>query len=91
VPKREDARPDRREASFSWKEATYLFGILILEESEKTKEDEFKPVFFYNQSGNRDKKLAEGSLFKLGERVLKPYSKTLGSEGPRGMEGVLGH
>lgn len=65
-------------------EATYLYGVLKWEENEKEKELEcLKPVFFYNQSDNRDKKLAEDSFFKFGERVLRPSSKTLGSSGPR--------
>lgn len=64
-------------------EATYLYGTLTSTDSDKVSENEcLQSVFFYSQTGYRGSRFSKDAVFKLGERTLRPSSKTLGSSGP---------
>jgi len=64
-------------------EATYLYGVLEVTRSEKISRVEgLQPVFFYNQMGFKGARLCKDAIFKIGDKALRPSSKTLSSSGP---------
>ncbi len=69
-------------------ESTYFFGTLQVVEGEGEKEQVevtqgLQRVFLYSLNGQRQAILADEAVFPLGNRFLRPDSRTVGSSGPQ--------
>ncbi|MBS7623216.1 hypothetical protein KEJ39_06035 [Candidatus Bathyarchaeota archaeon] len=63
-------------------ETTYLYGELEREKKgEIEKSEGLQPIMIYSLNGQRNLKLLKDSIFKIGQRALRPKSTVLGTTG----------